>query len=125
MIIIIYRYMNSCLSILSSKELLIFLIILSYFSGIWAPPNRNTKAYALKLFFPNLSNAYKFLETLPTPFHIAIGYDAFKAREVMQLNERYPGQILNYGIFNNDIPSDAKLIAKTVEDFEKKSSPPN
>ncbi|KAJ8942900.1 hypothetical protein NQ314_009875 [Rhamnusium bicolor] len=91
--------------------------------GIWAPPNSLAKAVALKLLFPNLSAPYKLPETEPTPLYVAVAYDAFKARDVMELSAQYPGQVMAYGFFSSDIPAEAQLVAKTVEKFEERTIP--
>lgn len=88
--------------------------------GVWAPPNSMAKGMALKILFPNLSTPFKLPETKLIPPHVAVAYDAFKSPEVMELNDKYPGQILAYGFFTSDIPAEAKLIAKTVDKFENK-----
>lgn len=72
-----------------------------------------------------MSNPYKFPEVQPSPFYVAVGYDAFKTRDIMQLAEEYSGNVLNYGFFTSDIPPEAQLIVKTVDEFENRSSPPN
>lgn len=88
--------------------------------GLWAPPNSLTKGVALKILFPNLASPFKLPDAKIIPLHIAVAYDAFKAQEVMELNVKFPGQILEFGFFTSDIPEEAKLIAKTVEKFESK-----
>lgn len=60
----------------------------------------------------------------PPSFYIALGYDAFKTRDILQQSVKYPDQMLNYGIFTCDISSDAQLISKTVEDFENRTCIP-
>ncbi|CAG9823404.1 unnamed protein product [Phaedon cochleariae] len=92
--------------------------------GIWAPPNNLSKALALKHLFPNLSAPYKFPEVEPSPFYVAVGYDAFKAPEVMELSEKYPGQVMAMGFFTSDIPPAAQLIAKTVKEFDERTDVP-
>ncbi|KAJ8961256.1 hypothetical protein NQ318_008940 [Aromia moschata] len=54
---------------------------------------------------------------------VAIGYDAFKARDVLKLSEQYPGQVMAYGFFTSEAPEEAQLIAKTMEEFEARTTP--
>ncbi|XP_074042871.1 uncharacterized protein [Leptinotarsa decemlineata] len=91
--------------------------------GIWVPPNQLNKAVVLKHLFPNLSANYKFPDVEPTPFYVAVCYDAFKTREVMELVEQYAGQVMAYGFFTKDVPCEASLIAKTVQEFEERTVP--
>ncbi|XP_072388982.1 uncharacterized protein [Diabrotica undecimpunctata] len=92
-------------------------------SGIWAPPDKMTKALVLKHLFPNLTAPYKFPDAEPTPFYVAAAYDSFKSREVMELSDLYPGQVMMYGFFSSDKPAEAALISKTVTDFEERTTP--
>ncbi|CAH1280632.1 unnamed protein product [Diabrotica balteata] len=92
-------------------------------SGIWAPPDKMTKALVLKHLFPNLTAPYKFPDAEPTPFYVAAAYDSFKSREVMELSDLYPGQVMMYGFFSSDKPAEASLISKTVTDFEERTTP--
>lgn len=50
------------------------------FVGIWAPPNSLSKAMALKLLFPNISNQFKMPDLQEVPLHVAVAYDAYKGR---------------------------------------------
>ncbi|KAJ8982019.1 hypothetical protein NQ317_007727 [Molorchus minor] len=90
--------------------------------GIWAPPNKLAKATALKLLFPNLSGPYRFPDFVPTPLYVAVGYDAFKARDILKLSDQYPGQVMAYGFFTSDVPQEGQLISKTVEEFEARTT---
>lgn len=92
--------------------------------GIWAPTNSLCKAMALKWFFPNISGPHKLLEVEPIPPHLIIAYDAFKYREVIELGNQFPNAIMKYGFFSNDIPGESQLITKTVDKFEKQTTPP-
>lgn len=55
-----------------------------------------------------------------TPPHLAIAYDAFKRREVMEVMEQYEQDVMRYGFFTSEDAKNAKLIAKTSPNFEKK-----
>ncbi|CAH1109671.1 unnamed protein product [Psylliodes chrysocephalus] len=63
------------------------------------------------------------VESEPTPLYIAIAFDAFKTREVMELSDLYPGQVMMYGFFTSDKPLEATLISKTVEEFDARTTP--
>ncbi|CAH1974649.1 unnamed protein product [Acanthoscelides obtectus] len=91
--------------------------------GVWAPPNSHCKAYALKVLFSNLTEPY-LLTNIPTvPLYIIVAYDAFKTRDIVELMEKYPGEVLSYGFFTSDVPPEAKLIAKTFTEFEERTTP--
>lgn len=107
--------------ILFSKN--IWIICRFHILGIWAPPDQYSKALALKLLFQNLSAPFKIPNNEPPPLYVAVGYDAFKTRDVMELSAKYPGMILSYGFFTSDIPPDAQLLAKTIDEFEARKIP--
>lgn len=90
--------------------------------GIWAPPNNLAKATVLKYLFPNISGPFVGPEIEIPPLYVAAAYDAFKAREVVELSEKYPGQVMSYGFFTSDVPSEAQLIAKTTDKFEERKA---
>ncbi|XP_056646626.1 uncharacterized protein LOC130451559 isoform X1 [Diorhabda sublineata] len=92
-------------------------------TGIWAPPDKLTRSLVLKYLFPNITAPYKFPDVEPTPFYIAVAYDAFKTKEVMELSDLYPGQVMMYGFFDDDKPETATLILKTVTEFEERTTP--
>ncbi|KAK9872264.1 hypothetical protein WA026_017065 [Henosepilachna vigintioctopunctata] len=93
------------------------------FIGLWAPPNTRCKALALKLLFPSLSKAYKLPEVKHIPLHVAMAFDAFKTNDLMKLHKEYPSAIIRYGFFDSDQPTEARLIAKTMEDFDARLMP--
>lgn len=93
--------------------------------GLWAPPNSNAKALALKLLFPNLSAPYRLPEVPVVPPHVAMAYDAFKAKDVLEVSNRFPGEVMASGFFTSHIVGDAQLIAKTLDKFDLKTVPTN
>ncbi|XP_045471841.1 uncharacterized protein LOC123678729 [Harmonia axyridis] len=95
------------------------------FIGLWAPPNTRCKAMAIKLLFPSLGKAYKLPEFEHVPLHVVMAYDAFKTNDLMELSKQHPGGVMRFGFFDSDQPAEAKLIAKTVEEFETRSVPVN
>ncbi|CAH0558303.1 unnamed protein product [Brassicogethes aeneus] len=92
--------------------------------GIWAPPDSLTRGLALKILFPQMTAPFKLPEEIPVPPHLIFGYDAYKARDVIKLSEKYPGQVLALGFFTSDKPGEGELISKTLNDFETKPTPP-
>ncbi|KAJ8920579.1 hypothetical protein NQ315_004718 [Exocentrus adspersus] len=90
--------------------------------GIWAPPNNLARAKVLKYLFPNLSGPFVAPQSDPPPLYVAVCYDAFKSRDVLELSEQYPGQVMSFGFFTSDIPAEAQLIAKTVEKFDERKA---
>ncbi|XP_030752429.1 uncharacterized protein LOC115879656 isoform X2 [Sitophilus oryzae] len=91
--------------------------------GIWAPSNALCKAAVLKLLFPNICDPKKIPVIKEIPLHVAVAYDAFKTRDVFDLSEKYPGVVMSFGFFSSDIPGDAKLLGKTTDKFESRTSP--
>ncbi|XP_050307499.1 uncharacterized protein LOC126744182 [Anthonomus grandis grandis] len=91
--------------------------------GIWAPPNSLNKATVLKLFFPSISTPFKMPDLKEQPLHLAVAYDAFKAKEVFELSTKYPGKIMSFGYFSSDMPGEAKLLGKTTEKYEARATP--
>ncbi|KAL1491012.1 hypothetical protein ABEB36_011673 [Hypothenemus hampei] len=90
--------------------------------GIWAPSNALNKGTVLKLLLPTLSGPFKMPELEEVPFHVAIAYDAFKAKEVFELSEKYPGKVLSYGYFSSDRSGEAKLLGKTTEQYDARNA---
>ncbi|ERL84854.1 hypothetical protein D910_02278 [Dendroctonus ponderosae] len=86
--------------------------------GIWAPPNSLSRAMILKLLFPALSNPFKLPEQEEIPLHVAVAFDAFKAKDVFEISDKYPGKVMSIGYFSSDVPGKAKLLGKTTEQFE-------
>nr|CAH7743740.1 unnamed protein product [Callosobruchus chinensis] len=93
------------------------------FPGLWAPPNPHCKAYALKQLFPSLTEPHLLTHIPTVPLYIIVAYDAFKAHDIAELMDKYPGQVLSYGFFTTDVPSEAKLIAKSFTQFEERPTP--
>nr|CAH7743736.1 unnamed protein product [Callosobruchus chinensis] len=91
--------------------------------GLWAPPNPHCKAYALKQLFPSLTEPHLLTHIPTVPLYIIVAYDAFKAHDIAELMDKYPGQVLSYGFFTTDVPSEAKLIAKSFTQFEERPTP--
>ncbi|VEN44863.1 unnamed protein product [Callosobruchus maculatus] len=91
--------------------------------GLWAPPNPHCKAYALKQLFPSLTEPHLLTHIPTVPLYIIAAYDAFKAHDIVELMEKYPGQVLSYGFFTSDVPPEAKLIAKSFTEFEERPTP--
>lgn len=88
-------------------------------SGLWAPPNAYTKATAIKLLFPKQYDPIALPQRPPVPPHVAIIFEAFKRREVLDLINEYRSDIIRFGFFSDDNPVNTKLIAKTLPLFEK------
>nr|CAI5848239.1 unnamed protein product [Callosobruchus analis] len=91
--------------------------------GLWAPPNPHCKAYALKQLFPSLTEPHLLTHVPTVPLFIIVAYDAFKAHDIAELMDKYPGQVLSYGFFTSDVPQETKLIAKTFTEFEERQTP--
>lgn len=87
---------------------------------IWAPPNSLSKAFAFKNFFKNVAAPLIIPEPEPTPPHLAVAYDAFKRKDILELMEQFPEAVLRYGFFTTDEPGEAQLIAKNPKNFERK-----
>lgn len=67
---------------------------------------------------------FKLPEEIPVPPHLIMGYDAYKARDVMKLINKYPGEVLAVGFFTSDKPGEGQLIAKNLNEFEARPTPP-
>lgn len=88
--------------------------------ALWAPPNARTKAYVIKVLFPNLAGPLILPEPEPIPPHLALIYDAVHRREVLEVMNQYPDDVMRYGFFTTEDPHTAKLVAKTPANFERK-----
>ncbi|XP_066156103.1 uncharacterized protein [Euwallacea fornicatus] len=89
--------------------------------GIWAPPNSFAKGMTLKLFFPNLAAPFMLPVVEEVPLHVAVAYDAFKAKDVFDLSEKYPKKVISFGYFSNDRSGEAKLLGKNTEQYENRN----
>lgn len=87
---------------------------------VWVPQDQYTKALAVKVLFPKLMEQLMLDNSEPPPQHIAFAFDVFKQNEIVSLMKKYPGSVMRYGLFSNDQPSKAKLLAKRMDSFEKK-----
>lgn len=90
--------------------------------GLWTPTNPLTKAMALKFFFPKHSEQHIPPEPEPTPPYVAVCYDAYKRHEILALQEQFPKAIMRFGFFTDEVPENAKLIAKSLPNFEIKKA---
>lgn len=90
--------------------------------GLWTPTNPLTKAMALKFFFPKYSEQHIPPEPEPTPPYVAVCYDAYKRHEILSLQEQFPQAIMRFGFFTDEIPENAKLISKSLPNFEFKKA---
>jgi len=59
-------------------------------------------------------------DPVPDPPHLAIAFDAIKRRDVFEICDQYPEDILSYGFFTNTDLQSAQLIAKTSDAYYKK-----
>ncbi|XP_060518186.1 thioredoxin domain-containing protein 3-like isoform X2 [Cylas formicarius] len=90
--------------------------------GIWAPGNCLARAMILKVLFPTISSPFLLPDVKEVPVHVAMAFDAFKAKDVMELSDKYPEHVLSYGYFSSDVVGEAKLIAKTTDKFESRTA---
>ncbi|KAH1014044.1 hypothetical protein HUJ04_002944 [Dendroctonus ponderosae] len=73
----------------------------------------------LKLLFPALSNPFKLPEQEEIPLHVAVAFDAFKAKDVFEISDKYPGKVMSIGYFSSDVPGKAneeKIVIQLAKD---------
>lgn len=88
-------------------------------TGLWVPPNAQTRATAIKLLFPRVYDPIALPEPIPTPPYIAIVFEAYKRKELADLMAEYESEIMHYGFFTDENPDTAELVAKTIQKYEK------
>lgn len=92
--------------------------------GIFVPQNEKVKAATMRILFPLVTQKFDLPEPEPIPPHLLIAFDAFKKNEVLQLTADYPAETMHLGFFTSSDPENAKLIAKTVDQYDKIPVPP-
>ncbi|VEN34978.1 unnamed protein product [Callosobruchus maculatus] len=87
--------------------------------GIWAPHTDFLYATVLRMFFPKYSAEFTIPEPEPTPPYIAMVFDQKKMHDVMHVMAQYPREIMHYGFFTSEVPSQTELVAKSVRKLDK------
>lgn len=68
----------------------------------------------LKVLYNQLTESFLPPDPVPVPPHVAVGFDAYKRREIMEIIEQHGEAILAYGYFTSDDIPNATLIANST-----------
>ncbi|XP_075225289.1 uncharacterized protein LOC142326588 [Lycorma delicatula] len=90
--------------------------------GIWTPLNYLSKAAAIKVLFPSVVRAIGHEDDkLPPPMYVII-FEATRAREVNEMVEEFPGEVLKVGYFDSAEAETAKKVCRNIRDLERMGS---
>lgn len=61
-------------------------------------------------------------DPVPEPPHLAMSFEAYKRKDVMEVIEKFPDDILAYGYFTSDDPTAMKLIANSTFKYQTETA---
>lgn len=93
-------------------------------AGIYTPTNNIARGSALAALFPSVAAEYIPQPPSSIPPHVAIIFDAFKKKDVMDMVKENVAYIMNMGVFTSANPSTAELIAKSIKEYEQQRPQP-
>ncbi|KAL0120958.1 hypothetical protein PUN28_008580 [Cardiocondyla obscurior] len=90
------------------------------FPFVWTPPNPRNKAVVFRTIFTVYTNTTYPYEDKMTKVPITVfKYDYTRKNDLKMVVEMFDDDVINFGIFEYDKPPEAKMIAKSIEAFEK------
>ncbi|XP_076237009.1 uncharacterized protein LOC143180878 [Calliopsis andreniformis] len=85
----------------------------------WTPPNPRNKAIVFRLIFPiYMSKTYPYEDKATKVPVVVFKYDYTRKNELKIVLEEFEDEVINFGIFEADKPPEAKIIAKSIAEFE-------
>ncbi|XP_035741142.1 uncharacterized protein LOC118449973 [Vespa mandarinia] len=89
------------------------------FPVAWTPPNARNKATVFRLIFSKYTNTrYPYEDKIKREPIIIFKYDSTRKNELKMVLEMYTDDIVDFGVFECDKPSNIKMIAKSIKEFE-------
>lgn len=85
---------------------------------IWVPFDRRTHASLIYVLFRQQTVGFLAPDPPPEPVHLVLAFDAHKTRQISNIMNKNPEDILHYGYFTSDDPEDAKLIANSIPKYQ-------
>ncbi|XP_076619566.1 uncharacterized protein LOC143340974 isoform X2 [Colletes latitarsis] len=89
------------------------------FPVTWSPPNSRNKAIVFRTIFPvHTHKTYPYEDKTAKLPIVVFKYDYTKKNDLKVVLEEFEDEIINFGIFESDKPPEAKIIAKSIDEFE-------
>ncbi|XP_053973829.1 uncharacterized protein LOC128873882 isoform X1 [Hylaeus volcanicus] len=89
------------------------------FPVVWSPPNCRNKAIAFRTIFTTYTNkTYPYEDKTAKLPIVVFKYDYTKKNDLKVVLEEFEDEVINFGIFESDKPPEAKIIAKSINEFE-------
>lgn len=89
------------------------------FPIVWTPPNCQNKIIVFRTIFPTyIINTYPYEDKTAKIPIVLFKYDYTRKNELKMVLQEFEDEVVNFGIFESDKPPEAKLIAKSITDFE-------
>nr|XP_034171497.1 uncharacterized protein LOC117600315 isoform X1 [Osmia lignaria] len=89
------------------------------FPVVWTPPNCRNKAIVFRTIFMAYTNkTYPYEDKTTKAPIVVFKYDYTRKNELKLVLEEFEDEIVHFGIFQSDKPPEAKLIAKSIQEFE-------
>ncbi|XP_006561189.1 uncharacterized protein LOC409038 isoform X1 [Apis mellifera] len=89
------------------------------FPIVWTPPNCQNKTIVFRTIFPTyIINTYPYEDKTAKVPIVLFKYDYTRKNELKMVLQEFEDEVVNFGIFESDKPPEAKLIAKSIIDFE-------
>ncbi|KAL5292066.1 NME8 family protein [Megaselia abdita] len=85
---------------------------------IWVPHDRRTHATLIYVLFRQQTVGFLAPDPPPEPAHLVLAFDAHKTRQITNIMNKNPEDILHYGYFTSDDPEEAKLIANSIPNYQ-------
>ncbi|XP_076750469.1 uncharacterized protein LOC143423204 [Xylocopa sonorina] len=89
------------------------------FPVVWTPPNPRNKAVVFRTIFTTYTNnTYPYEDKTAKVPIVLFKYDYTRKNELKMVLQEFEDEVVNFGIFESDKPLEAKLIAKSISEFE-------
>ncbi|XP_017877335.1 uncharacterized protein LOC108623388, partial [Ceratina calcarata] len=89
------------------------------FPLVWTPPNPRNKAIVFRnIFATYTNNTYPYEDKTAKVPIVVFKYDYTKKSELKMILQEFEDEVINFGIFESDKPQEAKLLAKSITEFE-------
>ncbi|XP_076176349.1 uncharacterized protein LOC143151259 isoform X2 [Ptiloglossa arizonensis] len=89
------------------------------FPVVWSPPNSRNKAFVFRTIFSTYTTkTYPYEDKTAKLPIVVFKYDYTKKNDLKVILEEFEDEVINFGIFESDKPPEAKIIAKSINEFE-------
>ncbi|XP_031829207.1 uncharacterized protein LOC116425509 isoform X2 [Nomia melanderi] len=90
------------------------------FPLVWSPPNCRNNAIVFRTIFPTYTNkTYQYEDKSANVPIVVFKYDYTRKNELKIVLEEFDDEVVNFGIFESDKPPEAKIIARSIDEFEQ------